>query len=175
LNLGRNRRSAATRFFPDGRWVAACTWHGADGTKVWNATSGELAASLGGGDASAAFSPDGRWLVTGTEADYRIWETGTWRQGWRLLRDRATALGPLDCRSSGRVLAIASSSNPVRLIDPGFGATLAELAPPDPTRVASICFGGDDRYLAVANAGQGINLWDLELVQKQLAAMGLGW
>jgi hypothetical protein len=48
----------------DGHWVASGTWVGTQ-VKVWDTTTGTLAADLPGSDAMVGSSPDGRWLVAG--------------------------------------------------------------------------------------------------------------
>ena len=37
--------------------------------------------------AMIAFSPDGKWLVSGTGAEYRFWEVGSWQPGPQIPRE----------------------------------------------------------------------------------------
>jgi eukaryotic-like serine/threonine-protein kinase len=159
----------------DGRWVSTSTWHGTSGTKVWDVGTGQLAKDLGGTDADVAFSPNGRLLVAGSEVDYRSWKIGTWQPAWRLRRDHATRSGPIAFSAHGRTLAIAPSTNLVRLIDAATGRTLADLKAADQRPLTWMCFSPDEGRLAVATANHLIHLWDLRRIRRQLADMGLDW
>jgi WD40 repeat protein len=159
---------------PDGKWVATAPWH-AEGVKVWNTATGQLAKELPGRDACVAFSPDGRRLVIGASAAYRSWEVGSWEHRWELPRDRADLPGPLAFSNDGKLLAIALSLKSVRIVEPTDGRELVTLTPPNPQMVARLCFSPDADRLAVAYQTHAVHLWDLGLIRKQLAEMNLDW
>ncbi|HEX8202024.1 MAG TPA: hypothetical protein VF590_16230, partial [Isosphaeraceae bacterium] len=44
---------------------------------------------------------------------------------------------------------------------------------PDPQPMNGLCFSPDGAQLAAATDGPGVQLWDLRLIRRQLAVMGL--
>jgi WD40 repeat protein len=166
---------------PDGRWAAA--GHHQEHPPflpgvitVWEVASGRLRALPGSlpGD-HVAFSPDGRWLVVGGSADYRFYRVGSWQVGPVLPRDAGESTpGPLAFARGGGVLAIARTLTDVQLVDPTTGRALATLQAPEPRQVSWLCFSPDGARLAVAT-GDHVQLWDLGLIRRRLAAMGLDW
>jgi serine/threonine protein kinase/WD40 repeat protein len=160
---------------PDGRWVASGSWRGS-GAKVWDARSGRLVRRLTTDDASVCFSPDGKRLVTGSRAEYVVWEVGSWKRGPRIPTDRAFLTGLMAFSGDGRLLAVAHSPSQVQLVDPATGRPVATLPAPDPPGITGFTFNHDGSQLAVANStAHMIHLWDLRGVRRQLAAMGLDW
>jgi eukaryotic-like serine/threonine-protein kinase len=167
--------SSSSALSPDGRWVAAGTWHG-KGTRIWDLRSGQqVGKELPGGDAFVAFSPDGRWLVNGTKDEYRFWEVGSWRPGLRIARTPQALAGPLAFTTDGKILAIAYSRRDVRLIETATGRELATLIAPVPHHIFWLCFRPDGEQLAVACVKGVLQLWDLRRLRERLAAMGLDW
>lgn len=72
--------SAAVVFSPAGDLLAVGGW---ETTSVWDTQTGRLKGALptDGYTHAVAFSPDGRRLATsGSDAEIRIWEAGSWRQ-----------------------------------------------------------------------------------------------
>ena len=64
----------AVSFSPGGNVLASISW---DGTRLWNATTGEPIANLEGARAqglSVAFSPDGKSLVSGSWGGVTLWD-----------------------------------------------------------------------------------------------------
>jgi serine/threonine protein kinase/WD40 repeat protein/tetratricopeptide (TPR) repeat protein len=162
-------------FSPDGRWLATGNWQGR-GAKVWDAQTGKPEADLDLGEsdhARVAFSPDGKWLVTGTVAEYRFWEVGSWHKKHGLPRVNAgDTAGMLVFSPDAKMLAVLHNMTEVRLLDPASGREFAHL----PTRGFPCCFSPDGSQL-VAHAGRegAIHVWDLRLIRRQLAEMGLDW
>lgn len=160
---------------PNGQWAATGTWRGT-GTRIWNLHSGQqIGKELPGGDACVAFSPDGRWLVNGTKDEYRFWEVGSWHPGLGIPRKALVGPGPMAFTADGKILAIAHSSQEVRLIETATGRELATLAAPEPYYIHWLCFRPDGEQLAVACANRVLQLWDLRRVRGRLAEMGLDW
>jgi serine/threonine protein kinase/WD40 repeat protein/tetratricopeptide (TPR) repeat protein len=162
----------------DGRWLATGNWQGR-GVRVWDARTGEPACppfELGeaeGGSAWPAFSPDGKWLVTGTFAEYCFWEAGTWRKKYALPRENAgRSTGWIAFAPDGKVVALLHGVSGVRLVDPGTGREYARL----PAAGTPYCFSPDGSQLVTAAARDGaFQVWDLRLLRRQLAEMGLDW
>jgi len=164
-------------FSPDGRWLATGNWRGR-GARVWDARTGKLVHNfeLGEPDQSAAwpaFSPDGKWLVTGTFAEYCFWEVGSWQKKLALPRENAgKSIGWIVFSPDGSIVALLYDTREVRLVDPATGRPFAHL----PSGGGPCCFSPDGSQL-VTNAGRdgAFQVWDLRLIRRQLAEMGLDW
>jgi WD40 repeat protein/serine/threonine protein kinase len=159
---------------PEGHWMAT---GGAryGGVSVWDLQRRVCVKSWNGLRARTAFSPDGRWLVTGSPSAYQFWETGTWRRGLEVPRDRPTLMGLMAFSADGSMLAVAHSTREVHLIDPATGSLLAALAAPNPQLISCLAFSQDGSRLAVANEDHTVQLWDLGQIRRQLAELGLDW
>jgi serine/threonine protein kinase/WD40 repeat protein len=164
-------------FSPDGRWVATGNWHG-KGARVWDAETGKLVKELeicepDDGAAYPAFSPNGERLVTGTYAEYRIWEVGTWQEKRRLPRPKAArALGWIVFSPDSRMVAVLHGASDVQLIDPVSGREFARL----PAAGCPQCFSPDGSQLVTQGSREGaIQVWDLRLIRRHLKALGLDW
>jgi WD40 repeat protein len=176
--LGDQPGINAVALSPDGQWVAAGGRLGPE-VKVWERASGQSQTLLpdsmpGSGNPCVAFSPDGRWLVTGGQDEYRFWEVGTWRLDRAILRGRREGMpGLIAFSHDGRSMAITSTQRNVRLIESATGRTLANLSAPDTQVIQGVSFGPDDNHLAVATDGRSIQVWNLEAIRRNLAAMRL--
>src|SRR5262249_36860536 len=159
---------------PDGRWVATSTYHDY-GTKVWDARTGRLVRDLRGGGAWIGFSPDGQWLLVGELAEYVFWRVGPWESGLRIRRGAPVNLGYGAFVRDGSCLAIVPSQYEVRLVDPVTGQELATLVAPEPQEVFALKFSPDGSHLAVGTSTNMIQLWDLRVLRRQLAALNLDW
>jgi WD40 repeat protein len=161
---------------PDGKWIATgAVRRGSPQVTVWNVQRGKRVWELPGHD-NAAFSPDGRWLVTSTEKEYRFWDVGSWRRGQRIPRYGEGALrGCMAFTRDGRLLALTYSNVALKLIDLTTAREVATLEASDPQIVSGLCFSPDGTRLAAATETHVIQLWDLRLIRRQLAAMGLDW
>ena len=156
---------------PDGRWVAAGSRLGSE-IKVWDRATGRLLAQLpdstaGAANACVAFSPDGRWLVTGAQGEYRFWQTGSWRLGRTIPRDRLEEMpGLIAFAPDGQSMAITPSPRSVQLIQTATGRALANLSAPDPHEIRGLCFSPDGSQLAVATDDPAIQIWDLRPIRQ---------
>jgi serine/threonine protein kinase/WD40 repeat protein len=160
----------------DGRWVATGTWKG-NGVKVWDATRGTLVRDLPvRGGAEVLFSPDSRLLVTGSGAEYVVWET----EGWSPVRRHPRMLvggmpGKIAFRRDGSILALARTRSLVQLIEVATGRDLATLEGPDFGHIAGLGFSADGRRLIQTSNTPEIGVWDLQAIQSGLAEAGLQW
>jgi WD40 repeat protein len=165
----------------DGRWTACGHWRSSPAVQVWDNTTGRLSRSFDSGPTGAtsavvAFSPDGQWLVTCEQGVYRCWQVGTWRPGPSIGRDQVEPYpGPIAWSRDGRMVAVAWSSTGVLLVDTRSGEHLATMRANSPRSVRSLDFSPDGRRLAVANIDQQVIIWDLPLVRRGLADLGLDW
>jgi WD40 repeat protein len=166
---------------PDGRWLTSNPWGNASGVKVWDLQTGKHAWTLPGTIAPGTFSPDGHWLVLGAGGEYQVREVGTWRLSYRIRRDSSELLGPVAFARDGSMMAIVSATSQIRLIDPRTFRDLATLTSPEssssePQRIVALAFSPDGTHLAAACwTPNAVQLWDLRLIRRQLAVMGLDW
>lgn len=160
---------------PDGQWVATSTFHGS-GTRVWAAKTGTTVRHLGGRSARVAFSPDNRWLVAAASDEYRFYETGSWAPGPAIPRDALGELtGYVAFAHDGRRMAIAKSHRLAQVVNPATQQELASLTAPDPQMINALRFAPGDRLLGVATPQGIVQVWDLPVLQQELAKLGLDW
>lgn len=163
---------------PDGRWVASGTWGRVTENviQVFEIQTGVSVFTLKKrSNVSVVFSPDSKWLVTGSGEEYSIWKIGSWGQPVRSLpRDRAISLaGPIAFTADGKVLAIASSQENVKLLNAaGNWEEIATLVAPDQKLLSWLRFSQSGQLAAVSE-NNVIQLWDLRLIREQLVKMGL--
>jgi WD40 repeat protein len=164
---------------PDAKWLALCSWHGS-GVKVFGVQNGKLALSVPEAtNSGAVFSPDGQWLAVGTGREYQLWSVGSWQSGLRIARAETTDMpGPMAFAPDGRILAIVISWPLVRLIDVASDLELATLEAPDVDMIQTLSFSPDGTQLVVGSQSHRLHrlhVWDLRLIRRRLAAMGLDW
>src|SRR5262249_4415759 len=112
-------------------------------------------------------SPDGRWLVTSGDGG-RAHAAGSWEPGPRLGPGEVRAVSP-----DSDLVVMALSNGIYRLVELASGRELARLEDPDqPYGYAA--FAPDGTPLVVA-AQDGLRVWDLRLIRKGLAELGLDW
>jgi WD40 repeat protein len=169
--------SSGVSLSPDGTWLACTTWLGS-GAKVFDTRNGKLVFSVPETDTSgAAFSPDGKWLAIGTGPEYRLWSVGSWEPGVRIARAGTARLpGPIAFSPDSRILALVPSRPLVRLLDLANGRELATLEAPEVQEaIATLSFSPDGAYLVAGSQSRRLHAWDLRLIRKRLATMGLDW
>jgi serine/threonine protein kinase/WD40 repeat protein len=153
---------------PDGRWVVTVV-HVSGVVKIWDARDGRPVKQLAErGTWLVQFSPDGRWLSTDLDGG-RLIAAGTWEPGPRL-----GGVGTFS--PDGTVVAVPTGTQ-IRLVEAATGRTLATLEDPNLEPAVHPVFTPDGtRLLAHTNGkARGVRVWDLRLVRRQLAEMGLDW
>jgi serine/threonine protein kinase/WD40 repeat protein len=153
---------------PDGRWVVTVV-HGSGVTKVWDARDGRLEKQLAErGTKLVQFSPDSRWLSTELDGG-RLLAVGSWEPGPRV--GGAGTFSP-----DGTIVAVPTGTL-VRLVEVATGRTLATLEDPNLEPTVHPVFTPDGTRLIAHTNGKvkGVRIWDLRLVRRHLAEMGLDW
>ena len=163
----------------DGHWLATGGWHDAV-VNVWNSHTGKLVKELSqpdwlpDGSPYPVFGADGHSLITLVGGNYRIWETNSWTTGPIITASSAWLIMAISHR--GGMMATRSEGSAIQLRDISSGALLATLQAPNPSSVTEIAFSPDDTQLAVVhNITRELIVWDLRLLRKELAEMGLDW
>jgi WD40 repeat protein len=161
---------------PDGRWVVASShsWDGRSSTtRIWDAETGRPVADIPYEARSVSkFSPDGQWLAVGAAGrGCRLWEVGTWRAGRQHDNaDTCFAFSP-----GSRLLAVNDLLGVIRLVDIADGTEVLRLTSPEPTWFQQATFSPDGtRLIAVPENRRTMYVWDLPLLRKGLADLGLG-
>ena len=177
LVLPKTSRCMFVGLSADGKWAATGTWKG-EGRKdptvcVWDARTAKLICPLPVPlDANVAFSPDNHWLVTASRAEFRFWEVGTWKPGYRLPVD-TERYGLITFAPDSRIAALSTDRSGVRLLDLTTMTELARLEDDDDER--PLGFGPDGSMLATVGRRDTIRLWDLRIIRKELREIGLDW
>jgi serine/threonine protein kinase/tetratricopeptide (TPR) repeat protein len=151
---------------PDGRWAAFAAKDGR--VHVYESVSArQVWQSPAGPDSYCRFSSDGRWLVTGVDGG-RAYLVGTWKPGpsfgGRITWDVCPAAG----------LAVVGQADGIyRLVEPGTGCLLARLEDPE-QNAGGATFTPDGTKLVVS-AKDGLRVWDLRRLRRELDLLGLDW
>ena len=154
---------------PDARWVVTVN-HPGELAKIWDARDGKLVKQLAEwGTGNPHFSPDGRWLSTGLDGG-RLLAVGTWEPGPRMG-------GYGEFAPDSKLLAVPTRTGVIRLVDPATGRELATLEDPNLDATYYPVFTPDGAKLISFSNGKvkNIRVWDLRLIRRHLAAMGLDW
>jgi WD40 repeat protein len=166
---------------PNGALLASGAWQ-RSGVRVWDANTGALVKELSARDgdseatATVVFSPDGRYLVTSIISEYCFWEVGAWTLARRIPQHPDNDFpAAMAFTRDGKIFAGTHSRNVVRLFDAATGNVLADLEAPNSSEVTSISFNHDGTQLAACESRDALRIWDLRLIRKQLADMGLDW
>jgi serine/threonine protein kinase/WD40 repeat protein/tetratricopeptide (TPR) repeat protein len=154
---------------PDGRWVATGS-HNDMQTKVWDARTGQLAATLPTDRfCRVVFSPDGNWLATATDRT-RLWAVGSWHEG-PTFEGVHPAFAP-----DGKLLALETGKGVIRLLNPADGREYVRLEDPNHDRARTLFFSADGARLVVpSNDSQSVHVWDLWKLRAGLRRLDLDW
>jgi WD40 repeat protein len=173
ISLGPHYDVRTVSISPDGRWVATGS-HWGTGAKVWDAASGRLVKDLVPTQSTVGvrFSPNGKWLATfSLTGACRLWAVGSWQEGPSAgVTFRAAAFSP-----DGKLLAVETGENTVRLLDPDTGREYARLEDPNQDRAWYLAFSPDGTQLVATSESQSLHVWDLRVIREELARRNLDW
>jgi WD40 repeat protein len=160
---------------PGGEWAATGTEHGKD-VGIWETKSGRLLKLLPVmGGARVAFSPDGGWLVINTREGCSFVEPGSWKVRHQLRMDAPAEegwLGRIVFSPDGLLLAVSRSRKIIQLFEGRSGEFLMNLE----TLVhAPVGFTEGGESLLVYGQHGEFFFWDMLLIRRQLAEIGLDW
>jgi serine/threonine protein kinase/tetratricopeptide (TPR) repeat protein/WD40 repeat protein len=149
---------------PDGHWVAFGGPHVP--LQVYDAATAEVVwQAAEPGHEHCRFSPDGRWLVTGLDGG-QLLAVGSWEPG--------PQLGPGTPWDVTAELAILGLHNGVyRLVELATGRELARLE--DPAQCHGQAAFTPDGAKVVVAAKDGLRVWDLRRIRRELDRLGLNW
>jgi WD40 repeat protein len=161
---------------PNGRWLAASTWF-RNGGRLWDLESGRPVRDFAAGSSVIVqFSPDSRWLITAERDAFHFWEVESGQPGRRLLREGLTGVPvPIAFSADGAMMAVARSRTLIQLLNAESLKELASLEAPRSQMISWLAFDPSGTRLAAATSTPLIQLWDLGLLRKHLAEMGLDW
>jgi WD40 repeat protein/tRNA A-37 threonylcarbamoyl transferase component Bud32 len=149
-------------FLPDGRHLAVGGREPA--LQVWDLDQGRAVLTIDQPDLSTSFvavSPDGALLASrGIEpASVALWRVADGSLVRLVAGREARAVGAA-FSPDGRSLAIASMSDPVRVVDPQTGTLRFEVAAPPDAYAYWACFSPDGGRLLTAHTDGSARLWD---------------
>jgi len=171
LTLGPQYDLRRVAVSPDGRWVVTGS-HWADGSgeyaKLWAADTGKLVKVLSmGAGTYPNFSADGHWVYCPYGDSGSWYEVGSGKP--KAVACPAGLLAP-----DGHLLACMSGFGELRLVHFETGKELARISIPDQTRLSPQSFSPDGAYLYAIGGENGRHYrWDLRLIRRQLAELGL--
>jgi WD40 repeat protein len=168
----------AVSISPDGRWVAAGTWHG-DRSAVWSAATGEakpFAPVSSHASQHVTFSADGRHLVLSEFKCYDFLRSGRWEKESSRPRVQPNLPVAPAYSADGRIVAVCDTPNDVRLLRASDGKDLGLVQWRFDDTLMGVQISPDGRYLVTA-LGRRTLLWDLALIRERLEVPGLadGW
>ena len=162
---------------PDGKWVATIGYEPSRDyglVKVWNAANGQLQFELPARSSHAAFSPDSHWFAVYSESRLRLLRTGSWSIGTEIHCGLPQGMMRIAFHPTGRIAALLDTDRPVvRLIEFASGRVVASLESPDESKMYSVGFSPDGRWLTATHSDQRVDVWNLTSIRRQLENLGL--
>jgi signal transduction histidine kinase len=155
---------------PDGRWVATLDMAATPAPHIFDAATGKLVKVL------PSTTAPGRWLATCPRSEVALWSVGSWSSVWRRPRPGSPAWeGCVAFSGDSSVVAFTKALHTVGLVDRVTGRELAELTLPEPALANGIRISTDGSRLVVPTFDGAAQVWDLAVLRRELAAMGLDW
>ena len=175
-NPGASATGGGTLALSSDGHLVACGFVRPNGTRVWDARSGEPVATISAENSVVEFSPDDRWLAAGDRSHYRLIRVGDWREQWRVSREGALlTAGPCAFSPDGRRLAVAKSPQLAAILDTATGVELAELVAPRPATIQTIRWSSDGRRLVMGTGENLVQVWEVDALRSELRGLDLDW
>ena len=173
---GRQTQMKCCAVDPGGKWIATSGWNVTNAV-IWDAATGaELRQLPTGFSPTVLASPDGRLLFSGTGQEYCAWRTSDWTVAYRITRPGRDGLpGEMAISGNGKIAAFTDSRSNIQLISPGTGEILAIIEPTPELEINRLALNFDGTELAVNRMGAATQVWHLQAIRQQLAAMKLDW
>ena len=132
--------------------------------------------AVAGAEAYVLWTRDGRLLLVGDAQGVRALAEGSWAQSWslpRALRSKRAALLAVAGRTD--LAAAVIDEGVVTLFAPATGRVLARLAHPRRRDIKHLAISPDGSHVAAMTSGHVVQLWDIALIRRELAAERLDW
>jgi signal transduction histidine kinase len=160
---------------PDGTLLAT-RFHNQFGT-LRNPTNGAVLTQMVG-VVEFVFSPDNKWILAKSIDKLRLLD-----RSLAVVREVPLEVGAgfppsTAFNHDSTLLAVVHNRFDVRLVELATGRELATLASPRPAQAMwsqGLVFSHDGQRLVLAKENGEVIAWDLPIVRKELAAMGLDW
>jgi len=164
------------RVSPDGRYIVTSGYPDPL-VRVWDAVTSKLVTTLPiTRRAAPKFSPDGRWLLTGTDQEYRLWDTEHWQPGPGCPADLAGAqFGEAFFSTSGNLVALRQRGGSCEIRETKNFTHLITLEPPDGRQASPRAWSPDGTKLFLLGYGHRLYVWDLTALRAELRTRGLDW
>jgi WD40 repeat protein len=173
--LGPHTNVGRVTISRDGRWVATAA--GEDRfVRVWNvAEEKEILSVAAGLHPQGLFSADGRWLAITGDREFRLLETGSWKEVALPLGKGRPILGSAAFSPDSRMLGLVVDRFTIHLFDLQRRELLGILRPPNMTHLRGLAFSPDGLRLAAVGPEARVSIWNLRKVQDRLEEFGLAW
>jgi WD40 repeat protein len=182
---GSSIRWDVLRFSPDGTHAVGARGLGGD-LEIWDVHQGkklhevEIVTELGPHHArrhsmkSACFRGDGKLLFAISDegrADVIDVAKGVIVATWKL---PTSGLAAVALHPEGKTVAFGGEDHSIHLLDAASGREMVRWEAHD-TALTDLAFSPDGRTLVSGSADGTVKLWDLPLLRRELAALGLSW
>ena len=144
---------------------------------VQNLATQENVLNIEGRFDCVAFHPDSTCLLAGNHSLYQLWNVEESDLPQRILNRPSDNIhaGAVAYSPCGRFLALAIDRQRVKLFNAKMSHELAEFRSPETNWISHLRFHADSSQLAVANGDHTVDFWDLNVIDQQLAELGLAW